>query len=309
MPVGTTEPELRTGVQPAAERDVARSLERLFWTSSDLILITDREGRIVLANPAWEVTFGWSAHELVGRLVFELVHPDDWAATRALAAEGPSVINHANRYRHKDGTWRWLLWSGSSEGDLWCAIAKDVTDRLSLERRALYDDLTGLANRGLLLDHLRAAVHRLGRAEGRLLAVLFVDLDGFKLVNDGLGHEAGDELLAAIADRLRDVVRDTDVISRFGGDEFVIVAENLSRQDEAVQLARRVVAAVGGEFELGGTRQTLSCSVGVATTLLADADPGSLLREADIAMYRAQARPLGDGSSRTSSCRWPRRLG
>jgi diguanylate cyclase (GGDEF)-like protein/PAS domain S-box-containing protein len=264
------------------------ALERLFAVVSDLVVVTTRRGEIMLVNPAWEETLGWRESELVGSSVFELVHPDDRASTASLGDNGQSVVNFTNRYRHKDGSWRWLLWSARRDGDAWFAVAKDVTERLNLERRALYDELTGLANRALLLDHLRGALARLGRSDERLLAVLFLDLDGFKLVNDGHGHEAGDWVLAEVARRLRMVVRESDMISRFGGDEFVIVAEGLTLGTEAVLLAERVIEAVNREFTVLSGRLNLSCSVGIATTSNSRSEPGALLREADIAMYRAK---------------------
>jgi diguanylate cyclase (GGDEF)-like protein/PAS domain S-box-containing protein len=270
--------------------DHAAALERLFSLVSDLVVATDRAGRIVLVNPAWEETLGWSEHELLGRSVFELVHPDDRAATRALAADSPTITDFTNRYRHKDGSWRWLLWSGRRDADLWYAVAKDVTERLTLERRALYDDLTHLANRALLLDHLRAAIARLGRFEDTLLAVLFLDLDGFKLINDGHGHEVGDHVLAEAAHRLRQVVRETDMISRFGGDEFVIVAESLEHEDEALLLADRVIDTLSREYRLPTGAAALSCSVGISIAASPRAAPEAILREADTAMYRAKTR-------------------
>ncbi len=257
---------------------------------SDLVLVARRDGTIVLVNPAWEETLGWTEQELLGRSMFELVHPDDDSSTRAVAVEGQQVVNYSNRCRHKDGSWRWLLWSGRGDGEAWYAIAKDVTERLILERRALCDELTGLANRALLLDHLRGALARLERADQKLLAVLSLDLDGFKLLNDGQGREAGDQILAEVARRVREVVRDSDVVSRFGGDEFVIVAEGLSRDTEALLLAERVVEAVGRDFSLSGVPYTLSCSVGIATTPDSASDPDVMLREADTAMYRAKTR-------------------
>jgi diguanylate cyclase (GGDEF)-like protein/PAS domain S-box-containing protein len=273
----------------AVARDMsAAALDRLFTMVSDLIVVTRPDGAILLVNPAWKETLGWSAEELAGRNIFELMHPEDRLETRALADHGPKVVNFTNRYRHKDGGWRWLLWSGRRDGEHWYAVAKDVTEHKTLERLALHDDLTGLANRALLFDHLRAALARLRRTGAGSLAVLFVDLDGFKRINDGHGHEVGDWVLAAVAERLRGVVRETDVISRFGGDEFVIVAESLAHEREALALAERVVRAVGERFELAGGDCALSCSVGVATTTTADADPDTLLREADAAMYRAK---------------------
>jgi diguanylate cyclase (GGDEF)-like protein/PAS domain S-box-containing protein len=274
----------------------AAAFDRLFTLISDLLVVTTRDGVIRFVNPAWEEKLGWSADELVGASVFELVHPDDVAPTGELAATGPDVVNFTNRYRHKDGGWRWLHWSARRDGDHWYAVAKDVTEQKRLERRALHDELTGLANRSLLLDHLRGAIARLRRSEAKLLAVLFVDLDGFKLVNDRHGHEVGDMVLSGVAERLRGVVREADVISRFGGDEFVIVAESLSHDDEALRLADRIVHVVSSEFELATGNYSLSCSVGVATTTDANSDPDVLLREADIAMYRAKT----DGRGRVA---------
>jgi diguanylate cyclase (GGDEF)-like protein/PAS domain S-box-containing protein len=273
----------------------AAAFERVFTLVSDLVVATRREGTILLANPAWEETLGWTVDELVGRSVYEFIHPEDEAASRRAAIDANSVAYFTNRYRHKDGAWRWLLWSGRLDGDVWYAVAKDVTEQLSLQRRALYDELTGLANRALLLDHLGGAVARLRRNEetSRLLAVLFLDLDGFKLVNDRLGHEAGDAVLTGVARRLKSVVRDTDVISRFGGDEFVVVAESLPREDESLALAERIADVLSLEFELPTGACTLSCSVGVATTRDPDTDPDAILREADVAMYRAKMRGRG----------------
>jgi diguanylate cyclase (GGDEF)-like protein/PAS domain S-box-containing protein len=268
------------------------ALERLFAMVSDLVVATRRDGEILLLNPAWEDVLGWRPDELIGRSVFELIHPEDMPSSRASPGGGP-VVNFTNRYRHKDGTWRWLLWSGRQDGDVWYAVAKDVTEHRSLERRALYDELTGLANRALLLDHLRGALARLQRSQGHQLAVLFVDLDGFKLVNDGHGHEAGDGVLASVAARLREAVREADVISRFGGDEFVIVAEALSREEEALSLGERIVHTIARPFALDNGSFTLSCSVGIAATPDPDIDPDSMLREADIAMYRAKTHGRG----------------
>ncbi|MFL5832203.1 MAG: putative bifunctional diguanylate cyclase/phosphodiesterase [Solirubrobacteraceae bacterium] len=279
-----------TRISPGWAGENSAALERLFSLVSDLVVATDRAGRIVLVNPAWEQALGWSEDELLGRSVFELVHPDDGAATRAMAGDNPSVTDFTNRYRHKDGSWRWLLWSGRRDGDVWYAVAKDVTERLTLERRALYDDLTQLANRALLLDHLRSAVARLGRFEDTLLSVLFLDLDGFKLINDGHGHEIGDQVLREVAQRLRQIVRDTDMISRFGGDEFVIVAEGLQHESEALLLADRVIDALGREYMLPTGAATLSCSIGISIAASPGSAPESILREADTAMYRAKTR-------------------
>ena len=221
----------------------------------------------------------------------ELIHPDDVEQTLALLLAGnqrPAQLeNFTNRYRHRDGSWRWLLWSARCDGELWYAAAKDVTDRMWLERQALRDPLTRLPNRLLLMDRTRQALARLGRSGG-VVALLFVDLDRFKAVNDNFGHDVGDRLLIAVAERLAEMMRDSDTVARLGGDEFVILGEELESEDEALLLAERFVQTLREPFQVGSVEVTMPASVGVSVTHDADADPESMLREADMAMYRAK---------------------
>jgi diguanylate cyclase (GGDEF)-like protein/PAS domain S-box-containing protein len=284
----------RPGVAAApGSEEFAGSAEQVFAQVSDLMAVIERSGRIVSANPAWEQMLGWPLDEVLGTQFVDLVQEDDVAITRELVVDRNEVSDFCNRVKHRDGSERSVLWSAKRTGDHWFAVGKDVTVRLSRERRALHDELTGLANRALLLEHLGAAVTRLGREDGALLATFFIDLDGFKLVNDGLGHEAGDQLLRAVGGRLRDVVRESDLIGRFGGDEFVIIAERLAVDAEAVMVAERIIEALERDFDLVGGRSGISCSIGIATTRDALADPETLLREADIAMYRAKGKGPG----------------
>jgi len=158
--------------------------------------------------------------------------------------------------------------------------------------RALHDPLTGLANRGLLMDQLGAALARAGRRPGSV-AVLFLDLDRFKVVNDSLGHAVGDDLLVEVARRLEGVMRSADTVARLGGDEFVVLVEDVVRVDEAVALARRLRAAIAAPITVpAGERLVLTASVGVAVSTEgadgAAASPSSLLWDADVAMYRAK---------------------
>src|SRR5205807_9935055 len=120
-----------------------------------------------------------------------------------------------NRCRHKDGSWRWLAWSSRSDGTSWYAAARDVSDRRSLERQALHDPLTHLPNRMLLMDRARQALTRLHRSDGAV-ALLFVDLDRFKAINDNFGHEIGDQLLVCVSERLAEMMRDSDTVARLG---------------------------------------------------------------------------------------------
>jgi diguanylate cyclase (GGDEF)-like protein/PAS domain S-box-containing protein len=264
---------------------------RLFHTTSDLLATISPEGRFTLLNPAWEEMLGWTREQLLLRPMRELVHPDDIEQTVAVMLTGrdhaAELVNFTNRYRHRDGSWRWLLWSARSDGQRWYAVAKDVTDRMWLERQALHDPLTKLPNRLLLMDRARQALVRLHRTRG-LVALLFVDLDRFKAINDNLGHALGDRLLVSVGERLATMMRDSDTVARLGGDEFVILAEDLQSDAEAVSVAERVLHALEEPFVVGSAEVSMLASVGVSVSHDPDADPEVLLREADVAMYRAK---------------------
>jgi diguanylate cyclase (GGDEF)-like protein len=152
---------------------------------------------------------------------------------------------------------------------------------------ALHDPLTGLANRSLVLDHLQLALSRAGRRSA-LAAVIFLDLDDFKRVNDTLGHGAGDELLVRIAERLRLAVRPADTLGRWGGDEFVVVCEDLERASDGPAIAQRMAAALELPFEVHDTELHVTASIGVALSGGADDQPATLIHAADSAMYRAK---------------------
>ncbi len=266
-------------------------IARLFEMTSDLLATISLDGRFTLLNPAWEQALGWTREELEANPVHELVHPDDVEQTLALLLAGnhrPAYLeNFTNRYRHRDGSWRWLLWSARCDGDVWYAAAKDVTDRMWLERQALRDPLTRLPNRLLLMDRTRQALARLTRGGG-VVALLFVDLDRFKAINDNFGHDVGDRLLIAVAERLAEMMRDSDTVARLGGDEFVILGDEIETESEALALAERVVQTLKEPFHVGATEVSMPASVGVSLTTDASADPEAMLREADVAMYRAK---------------------
>ena len=151
-----------------------------------------------------------------------------------------------------------------------------------------HDPLTKLPNRLLLLDRAKQAIARLTAATG-VVAMLFIDLDKFKAVNDTLGHEVGDELLVAISDRLAELMRDTDTVARLGGDEFVILAVDLESEAEALALGERVVEAIEQPVALASTEVPMAGSVGISVAIDPATDPETMLREADVAMYRAKA--------------------
>jgi diguanylate cyclase (GGDEF)-like protein/PAS domain S-box-containing protein len=276
---------------PARNAAHASGVERLFEMTSDLLAAISLDGRFTLLNPAWEDALGWSIEELMAQPMQARVHPDDLEQTLALTLAGRNrsaqLVNVTNRYRHKDGSWRWLLWSARCDGEIWYAAARDVTDRMWLERQALHDPLTKLPNRLLLMDRAHQALARLHRGKG-LIALLFIDLDGLKAINDSLGHAVGDLLLVSVAERLAATLRDSDTVARLGGDEFVILAEDLDSDSEAPGVAERVLHALGEPIEVGSIEVAITASVGVSVSRDAGADPEDLLREADVAMYRAK---------------------
>ncbi|MEA2494555.1 MAG: hypothetical protein QOJ29_2466 [Thermoleophilaceae bacterium] len=181
---------------------------------------------------------------------------------------------------------------GANVDGVFC-VARNVTGRHEAERalahQALHDSLTGLANRVLFMDRLEQALARLQRQKSPL-ALLFVDLDHFKVVNDSLGHAAGDEVLVQVAERLRRALRPTDTVARFGGDEFVILCEDAAGRDEAEEIAGRVSVAVARPFRVGDQEVVMTASTGIVIANDTHTDAGALLRDADTAMYRAKDR-------------------
>lgn len=268
-----------------------RGIGRLFEMTSDLLAAISLDGRFTLLNPAWEDALGWTIAELMAQPMQARVHQDDLEQMLALTLAGRNrsaqLVNFTNRYRHKDGSWRWLLWSARCDGEVWYAAARDVTDRMWLERQALHDPLTKLPNRLLLMDRAHQALTRLHRSKGPI-ALLFIDLDGLKAINDSLGHAVGDHLLVSVAERLAETLRDSDTVARLGGDEFVILAEDLDSDAEALAVAERVVGGLEEPIEVGSIQVAIAASVGVSISRDPEADPEDLLREADVAMYRAK---------------------
>ena len=286
-PPTTSTPEI---AETLDGRDGQPGIERLFELTSELLATISLDGRFTLLNPAWEQLLGWTRQELLASPVQHFMHPDDVEQTLALMRSGVpegAAQTFTNRYRHRDGSWRWLLWSARRDGGTWYAAAKDVTDRRWLERQALHDPLTHLPNRLLLMDRARQAMARLHRSQG-VVAMMFIDLDKFKAVNDNLGHDVGDRLLVSVAGRLADLMRDSDTVARLGGDEFVILAEDLESEAEALALAERVLDSLERPFPLGKAEVAMLASAGVSVSHSTDADPEAMLREADLAMYRAK---------------------
>ncbi len=272
--------------------------------ASDVILVIDAQGSITYLSPSVERVLGYSPYERTGRSMFELVHPDDLELERETIAE---LLKRAGSYScielrvcHKDGSYRWLevsltnlLEDSGVQGIL--INYRDISERKKLEEQlrhnALHDPLTGLANRSLLVDRLEHAIVASARRNEHL-AVLFIDLDDFKLINDLLGHAAGDEMLIAAAGRIKPCLRSEDTASRLGGDEFVVLLEGVEHERDATTIAGRILESLHLPFVIGDQEVSIHASIGVA---VGDApqDPQKLLRDADVAMYVAKSRGPG----------------
>jgi len=289
--------------------DLRRSQERfrsLVQNSADVNMIVAADGTIVYESPAVARVLGYQADERIGHEALESIHPDDQAWARQLLADivrtPGSQITGEFRVRHADGTWRILEAVGKNLLDD-PAVAglvvnyRDITMRKSLEdelrHQAFHDSLTGLANRALFRDRLEHALAR-SRRGSQPLAVLFVDLDDFKNVNDSLGHGEGDGLLVAVAARLRDALRAGDTIARMGGDEFAILVEDPPDAGSPVEVAERLLAALQAPFEQAGRDLFVHASIGVAVSGSRKQTADELLRNADVSMYTAKA----DGKNR-----------
>jgi diguanylate cyclase (GGDEF)-like protein len=202
------------------------------------------------------------------------------------------------RMRHADSYWRYLEARGSNrveDPDVrgFVLNCRDTTERRTLERQlahqAFHDSLTGLPNRALFMDRTERALAR-ARRRKTAVAVLFMDLDNFKIVNDSLGHEAGDRLLVAVAESITGSVRPEDTVARFGGDEFTVLLEDAESAEEATRVAARVARALRAPFSVAGQEVFVTTSIGISLNRSAEEQPGDLLKNADLAMYRAKAK-------------------
>ena len=274
----------------------------LVQNSSDLVVVLDREARMAFVSPAIERILGEPAAKRSGQPLSELVHADDaeWMAAlvERLAASPGSVSGGELRMRHADGRWRWIEVVGTNllnEPDVRGIVlnCRDVTDRRTLEEQlrhqAFHDPLTNLANRPLLVDRIEHELEGRPMDSPMTTAVLLLDLDDFKTVNDSLGHAAGDELLAAVADRVRATLRGRDTAARIGGDEFGILIRTVERA-EVEAIAERLLAAIREPMNLGDHHFTVAASMGIVFAEGRQATADELLRSADVAMYMAKAR-------------------
>jgi diguanylate cyclase (GGDEF)-like protein/PAS domain S-box-containing protein len=251
-------------------------------------------------SPTIETLTGYSPEECKDPdLRWRMVHPDDRERMRSeneRTCEPGEVITTEYRLLRRDGRTVWVrnesvLFEDANRSRYWQGFIIDVTERKQMEEQlkhqALHDPLTGLPNRTLFLERLKEALARTHRRDD-LAAVLFLDLDNFKVINDSLRHEIGDQLLVAVGKRLHGCLRPGIIVGRLGGDEFTVLLEGISAASGAEKVAKRIIRALSAPFSIGGHLIYVTASIGIALSDAAGGAAGDLLRAADIALYRAK---------------------
>ena len=257
----------------------------------------------VYFSPRWKEMLG-HRREISDALDewLDRIHPDDldWVKVKLVAHVNglTPYFDNEHRLRHQDGSYRWMLTRGlavrDADGQATRMVGSltDITTRKHTEAQllhdALHDVLTGLPNRTLLLDRLRHAIQIAKRTSDYLFAVLFLDLDRFKVINDSLGHMVGDQLLIAIAQRLTACLQPGDTVARLGGDEFVVLLEDVQNMNRVMAITEQIQQALSRPFTLDGNEVFTTASIGIALSPTGYEAPEDLLRDADIAMYRAK---------------------
>ncbi|MCE1225700.1 MAG: EAL domain-containing protein [Geobacteraceae bacterium] len=290
------------------EQALRQSEERyrmLVEHQSDLVVRVDTDGRLQFASPSFCMMFGIDEEQLVGRELCPIINISGQGMMKEAMKRldcYPKPCYYEINSQTLDGP-RWIGWAMKGVVDekgrieAIVGIGRDITDRKKAEKEILqlahYDTLTGLPNRSLLHDRLSQAIS-LSSRNGSSLAVLFLDLDRFKHVNDAFGHQIGDLLLQEVSRRLNSCVRATDTVARIGGDEFVLILNSLVKCSQAGSVASKIVNAMSHPFQLGGHELYSGVSIGVALFPSDGTDVDTLLKHADIAMY--QAKECGRGT-------------
>ncbi len=271
--------------------------------ASNITLVLDRQGAPLYASPSCEYILGFAPALINGRQIESIVHRDDWPQLlacfeQALAMPGRAIAVVRARVKDIDGAWREMegtytaMLEEPGVGGVVLSL-RDLTElktaRSELHRLAFYDPLTGLANRQLFKDRLAHAVRR-SRRTGEPAALMFIDLDGFKRINDTLGHDAGDQLLVHVARWLTGCVREEDSVARLGGDEFVVLLSSISGPQAAAKVAETILRRICQRVHIQEHDIGVTGSIGVAMIPHDSEEPGILMKYADLAMYRAKDR-------------------
>ncbi len=270
---------------------------------SDLVCLNDLEGCYVYVSPSCKTQLGYQPEDLLGRTFYEFIHPDEQDLLRTeihrQAVKGETISPLTHRVRNAQGDYIWVetlvnpILNKAGKITQFQTTSRDVTDRVQVEQQlrhaALNDALTGLPNRSVLMERLGVVIEQTSQVPDQQSALLFLDLDQFKVVNDSLGHLTGDQLLVWVAHKLTQVVRTTDIVARISGDEFVILLENLEQQDQAIQVAERILEELREPFMLEQREIFITSSIGIVMDFRNYQKAEDLVRDADIAMYQAKA--------------------
>lgn len=275
--------------------DLQALYPKLIHLMLDTVFVVDRDNQIVFVSDACVALLGYRAEELVGTPITDYMHPEDLAITRASIVRvmnGQPHVDFRNRYVRKDGGVVHILWAAfwSEEVGARIGVARDVTALRQAEDElrflAHHDSLTSLANRALFNDRLESALQAAQR-HNRTLALLFVDINDFKGINDVHGHAAGDRVLCEIARRLEGCVRGTDTVARVGGDEFTVLLTDIPSQDGVSRVMEQILAVMAEPLVAQfGAIDMPSCSIGMAFYPADGEDADALLSHADDDMYR-----------------------
>ncbi len=264
----------------------------------DTVFVVDGDNQIVFVSDACEALLGYRADELTGTTILDYMHPDDLAASLASiirVMNGQPHVDFRNRYIRKDGGIVHILWSARwyEEEGVRIGVARDVTALRQAEEELRYlahhDPLTGLTNRSLFYDRLDSALHAAHRHQSGL-ALLFLDLNDFKLINDVHGHAVGDRVICSVARRLEGCVRETDTVARMGGDEFIVLLTDVLSADAVYRKVEQILAVVAEPLDADLMGIVPSCSIGVACYPGDGKDADALLSHADSDMYRIKRR-------------------
>jgi diguanylate cyclase (GGDEF)-like protein/PAS domain S-box-containing protein len=270
-------------------------------SAMDIVTVLDADGVITYQSPSVRHLLGVDPQQMVGRSQYDFVHEDDVALMRVRFAElvKNGFVDKPFEFRVKasDGSWRVLESMGKSCLDVPAVRGivvntRDVTERRAIEARvvhlAYHDALTGLPNRSLMQDRISGAISRSERSTKKF-AVMFIDIDNFKNINDSLGHDAGDDLLRRVAHRLSESVRAHDTIARQGGDEFIVLLDELEGHQGATRVAQKILQSLRSTFKVNGADQHVSGSIGIAVYPDDGTDASTLLKNADTAMFHSKS--------------------